>query len=247
MIAATCQGSYPTIADLSGVWRRMLLIDSAGNRDDTSDVTWLQAGSCFLDLRRLSKPPSFDPTSGVAGMTANQRAWAMSQQAFAGTLFSDADVFQWQRCIDLHPPGPVPDTGRLRWSADMLVETGLHVDYLEHWARVPTSDEAVWAMWLRDGDGRGALLMRVGDHFGWARDRLPRSCAQTDFFDCEIALGRVGGSAWQITASSLPFRDRDLLAPDLAGDLLVIADRSSDGHSMTRQFQVVGAEGVVQL
>jgi hypothetical protein len=247
MIAATCQGSYPTIADLGGVWRRTLLIDSEGNRDDTSDVTWLQAGSYFVDLRRLSKPPSFDPTDGVALMTANQREWAMSQEAFAGTLLSDGGVFQWQRSIDLRPPGPVPDAGRLRWSGDMLVETGLHVDYVEHWVRQPTSDERVWAIWLHDGDERGALLMRVGDYFGWARGRLPKSSAQTDFFDCEIALGRVRGSSWQITASSLPFRDRDLLGPELAGDLLVIADRSRDGGTMTRQFRVVGAEGVVQL
>jgi hypothetical protein len=171
----------------------------------------------------------------------------MSQQGFAGTLLETDGTFEWQRSIDMHPPGPVPDAGRLRFDSGLLVETGLYADYTEHWTPQSAALVPAWAIRLRDQEDRQALLIRVGDHFGWARGRLPGATAETDFFDCEIALGRITGASWRITASSLPFREGDSLAPELAGRVLVTADRSQDGHVTGWQWQVEGDEGDARL
>ena len=241
------QGSPPRLRELCGVWSRTLLIDSAGNRDETSEVTWLQAGSCFVDLRRSAERPSFGGIACVADMTGAQREWAMSQQGFAGTLLAADGTFEWQRSIDLHPPGPAPDAGRLRLGSGLLVETGLYADYTEHWTPQPGAREPAWAIQLRDKEDRQALLIRVGDHFGWARGRLPGATPGTDFFDCEIALGRITRASWRITSSSLPFREGDSLAPKLAGRVLVTADRSRDGHVTDWPWQVEDDEGGARL
>ena len=38
------------------------------------------------------------------------------------------DVFEWRRLIDIGPPGPFPDAGRMRWESRALVEVGVHED-----------------------------------------------------------------------------------------------------------------------
>jgi hypothetical protein len=236
----------PLLGELTGVWRRTLLVDDAGREDERSDVVWLQAGSSFVDLRRPPGRPSFDRVAGVSDLGDAQREWAMGHQGFAGTLVVTGGVFEWRRAIDLLPPGPVPDAGRLRLESGLLVETGVHADYIEHWVPQPVTPSPVWTMRLRDNESRPALLIRVGDHFGWARGRLPR--AQEDFFDCEIALGRITGASWRIEASSLPFREGDHLAPRLVDGVLETADRSShDGSPTRRSWLIEDEEGGARL
>jgi hypothetical protein len=247
MTATTPHQSSPLLRDLTGVWRRTLLIDGAGDRDDRLEVVWLQAGSSFVDLRRPAERPSFGGIAGVTDMTGAQREWATDHQGFAGTLVATDGTFEWRRAIDLQPPGPVPDAGRLRFDSGLLVETGLYADYTEHWRSQAAKTSPAWAMRLRDDEDRPALLIRVGDHFGWARGRLPHATPRTDFFDCEIALGRITGALWRIAASSLPFREGDSLAPQLAGGMLVTADRSRDGHVTARSWQVEDDEGGARL
>jgi hypothetical protein len=247
MTATTPQEAAPLLRDLTGVWRRTLLIDGAGNRDDRSEVVWLQAGSYFVDLRRPAEQPPFGGIACVADMSGGQREWAMDHQGFAGTLVVTDGTFEWRRSIDLQPPGPVPDAGRLRLDSGLLVETGLYADYTEHWLPQAAETLPAWAMRLRDEEDRPALLIRVGDHFGWARGRLPHATPRTDFFDCEIALGRITGASWRIAASSLPFREGDCLAPKLADGVLVTADRSCDGHVTARSWQVESDEGGARL
>lgn len=233
--------TFPAMGELTGMWRRTLLVDGAGGRDEDSDVVWLQAGSSFVDLRVPAGRPSFDGITGVADLDAGRREWVLGQHGFAGTLVVTGDTFEWRRSIDLRPPGPFPDVGRLRLESGLLVETGVHADYTEHWARRPASRSPVWALRLTGDGDRPALLVRVGDRFGWARGHLPPP--ETDFFDCEIALGRITGGAWRIEASSLPFREGDLLAPELVGGVLITADRSRDGNPTTCSWRVENKEG----
>jgi hypothetical protein len=247
MTATAPRESSPLLHDLTGVWCRTLLVDEQGHRDDSSEVVWLQAGSSFVDLRRSAERPSFAGIAGVADMSGAQREWAMSHQGFAGTLVETDGTFEWRRSIDLQPPGPVPDAGRLRHDSGLLVETGLYADYTEFWLPRAATTVPAWTMRLRDEEDRPALLIRVGDHFGWARGRLPHATPGTDFFDCEIALGRITGASWRIAASSLPFREGDSLAPKLAGSVLVTADRSRDGHVTARSWQVEDEEGGARL
>jgi hypothetical protein len=91
------------MTECSGLWRRTVLIDSDGSRDTSAGVAWLQGITAYADTR-----------------------------GFAGRLSQHDDVFEWQRLIDIQPPGPFPDAGRMRWEAGELIEVGVHEDYVEH-------------------------------------------------------------------------------------------------------------------
>ncbi|MBO0677367.1 hypothetical protein JRC04_07820 [Mycolicibacterium sp. S2-37] len=129
------------MGDCTGLWRRTLLIDADGTRDTGTDVVWLQGLSAYVDSR-----------------------------GFAGVLRQRGRVFQWQRDIDTGPTPPTPDVGTMHRDGDTLVEEGVHSDYVEHWVRDPGPGAPVWAATLRSPLG-AALLLRVGDTFGWATPR----------------------------------------------------------------------------
>lgn len=144
---------------LRGRWVRTLLTTATGHRDDTTEVTWLQAGELYVDLR------------GPAGAVS---------AGFAGRLVADGADAHWLRAIDLRPPRASPDQGRLDVDGDHLVETGGDGSYVEHWRRTSRPTDPVAATSLRHGDDH-AVLVRVGDHVGWAR------AAATS----EVSIGRL--------------------------------------------------------
>jgi len=137
------------MAECSGLWQRTLLIESDGSHDTSSGVAWLQGSTAYVDTR-----------------------------GFAGRLGQHDDVFEWQRLIDVEPPGPHPDAGRMRWEAGVLIEVGVHEDYVEHWVRKDGPAAPCWAIFAED-----AILLRAGAHFGWA-DRNG------------VVLDTVGGPRW---------------------------------------------------
>ncbi|MET0698259.1 MAG: hypothetical protein ABWY93_01230 [Mycobacterium sp.] len=184
------------MTECAGLWRRTLLIDTDGSRNDTADVRWLQGITAFVDLRRPR--PLLDLSE---------------QDGFAGWLSQSGDVFTWDRFAGIQPQD-TPDEGRMHWDGDVLVEDGVHSDYAEHWVRDPAPAEPSWALGLSTADGDAALLLRVGGLFGWA-ERVGS--------DVEIALGTVTDSAWLITDSSLPHRAGTSLAPRRDGGELKVA------------------------
>jgi hypothetical protein len=141
------------MTECSGLWRRTVLIDSDGSRDVSTGVAWLQGITAYVDNR-----------------------------GFAGRLTQRDDVFEWQRLIDMAPPGPFPDAGRMRWEGGVLIEVGVHADYVEHWVRQDAPAAPCWALF---GGllGADAILVRAGAQFGWAHGR-------------GVALGTVGDSGW---------------------------------------------------
>ena len=151
------------MTECSGLWRRTLLIAGDGSRDVSTDVAWLQGITAYVDTR-----------------------------GFAGRLGQHGDVFEWQRLIDIHPPGPFPDAGRMRWDAGVLIEVGVHEDYVEHWVRDDGPVAPCWAVFAHD-----AILLRAGALFGWA-DRTG------------VVLGAIGDSQW--TALDPQIKDGDLVA-----------------------------------
>jgi hypothetical protein len=122
------------MTECSGLWRRTLLINADGSRDTGTDVVWLQGSTAYVDTR-----------------------------GFAGRLSQHGDVFQWQRLIDIEPPGPFPAAGRMQWEDGALIESGVHEDYVEHWVRHDDPATPCWAVFAQH-----AILLRVGAHFGWA-------------------------------------------------------------------------------
>jgi hypothetical protein len=156
--------TVPSLPHCSGLWRRTLLIGADGSRDTGTDVTWLQSISGYVDSR-----------------------------GFAGTLHQRDDVFEWHRDVDLEPPGPFPDAGAMRWDGDVLIETGVHEHYVEHWVRDEGPRTPSGTVFLSAPDGGAGLLVRVGDLFGWAG-------AGT------VLIDAVGGPGW------------DALAIEVSGD-----------------------------
>lgn len=142
-------------SDYAGLWRRTLLLNADGSRDTGTDVTWLQGPTTYVDSR-----------------------------GFAGTLGVGGDVFEWHREIDLEPPGPFPDAGRMVWDGDTLVETGIHENYVEHWVRNDGPSSPCGAWFLRAPDGSPGLLVRAGALFGWAGGGA-------------VVIDTVGGARWQ--------------------------------------------------
>jgi hypothetical protein len=129
----------PVIADCVGSWRRSLLIDADGGHHAGGEVRWLQGITAYVDSR-----------------------------GFAGRLQQSGNVFQWHRDVDLEPPGPFPDAGAMHWDGDVLIETGVHQAYVEHWVREGGSTDPCGALFLHASDGATGLLVRVGELFGWA-------------------------------------------------------------------------------
>jgi hypothetical protein len=131
------------MAQCRGLWRRTLLIDTDGGRDDSADVRWLQGITAYVDLR------------------------VTDQDGFAGKLDQTGDMFSWARFAGLQPADS-PDEGRMSWDGATLVEVGVHADYIEHWVRDEAPTEPCWALGLHSPAGDEALLLRVGGLFGWA-------------------------------------------------------------------------------
>ncbi|KAB7752997.1 MULTISPECIES: hypothetical protein [Mycobacteriaceae] len=141
----------PLLTDCAGLWRRTLLIEVDGTRDAEPGVLWLQSLTAYVDSR-----------------------------GFAGTLHQDGDVFEWHRDFDITTPGPHPDAGVMHWEGDVLVETGVHEHYIEHWVRDSGDAGPTGALYLSGPAGASALLVRVGTMFGWADGT-------------QVVLGTVGG------------------------------------------------------
>lgn len=131
---------------LSGSWIRTLLTTDTGERDDTTEVTWLQSDELYVDLR-----------GSVGAVT----------EGFAGRLVADGPYAHWLRTLDLQPPTATPDQGWLEADGDLMVETGRDGSYVEHWRRTSSLADRVAAVSLRHRDSQ-AVLVRVGDQVGWA-------------------------------------------------------------------------------
>jgi hypothetical protein len=232
------------VSALGGIWTCSLKIFPDGHRDETTNVAWAQGPSIFIDLRQPAGRPDFSHATCLTELTAPDCAWLATQQGFAGVLRQADGFFEWVREIDFHPPTG-PDSGRLFWENDILVETGRYSEYREHWHR----DEALprlpcAAARLRaKADGRLGMLIRLGDDFLLARGRPPAMRVSGDslaegvagaatlaeaqaLFDCEFAQGRITGDNWQITRSTLPFREKMDLSVDFAEDGVLHLDHA---------------------
>jgi hypothetical protein len=223
-------------------------------------VDWLQGVSLYADLRQ---PPWLPEFAGIATLDDLSRADCVAlarQEGFAGRLGFDGRHFEWLRHIDFQPVSPTADAGSLHWEAQILVERGRDVDYLEHWHR-EAGGSAPWAATLlRETDrGTAALLVRAGALFMFARDRAdplvghrtlsdavaaaPDVRAARAMIDCEISSGAVTAHGFRITASTLPYRVGRRLGQRLSPSTMTIPDHDADGGGLERRWHIVDAEG----
>lgn len=271
----TSTAPVPGPHEVPGLWHRTLLAAPGVRPDTASEVAWLQGPSSYVDLRQ---PAGFAHVPGAGGLDdldVGQLYALAAQEGFAGRLLCDGDVFHWRRFIDLHPATGRPDMGRMRAEDGLLVEEGVHEDYLEHWRREEPADSPVRApvagrsaaALLHDPDtGRKGLLVRAGAWFGYARGRDPlvplppgarladlvagadRAATARRLLDCEISLGRAGRGGWAVHRSLLPGRAGRGFSSRPTGDgLLVVAQTEPNGPRREHRWQVAGTEGPFRL
>lgn len=201
-----------------GVWQRTLLTTTAGVRDTSTHVYWLQTERLFADLRiPLPAPQSPGELATQAG--------------FAGTTEITGETCQWHRAIDFQPPNGGEDIGRMHFeSSEKVLEDGLDGSYHEIWERLPESIGRNRGTWLSAADGRQGCLLLAGDCFLFAagrRQALPMADSlaalldggHPELLDFELSFGRHHGgeTPWKIELSTLPARIGAALLPATVG------------------------------
>lgn len=254
--------AIPRVAELQGLWRRLLISWPDGTRDETTQVRWLQGHSAYTDLRQPASLPTFSGKRGLLDLSMEDCTALARQEGFAGHFRFDGGYFEWARSIDYQPKPIYSDVGSLWWGeGNVLIEQGRDIDYIEHWQRQDaTAITPAAALTLRGTDcGTKASLLRVGSVFMFARDRsiippphktLPECMAAATsihearaLIDCEISFGELGAEGFQITASSLPYRRGDILNPRQGASHLMLRDRSPSGADITRRWEILAVEG----
>ncbi|MFZ5580979.1 MAG: hypothetical protein ACOZAQ_11060 [Pseudomonadota bacterium] len=188
-----------------GLWQRRLL-ETPALRDETTEVFWLQTSTLYVDLRVPCRRQA--PCEG-----------------FAGRLKVDGDILTWQRWLDLSPPSPWPDVGRMHGEGDLIEEFGVHQPYREVWQRVAHGGDDKALVWEGEEAGQGIWVM-LGRYFMWALFRHEGRLSR-----CEVSYGLrgEGKDAWTILRSN----EADLV-----------------GTSLGRRFDIampVGGSGVMFL
>jgi hypothetical protein len=238
-------------ANYRGLWQRTLLA-TGDSMDTRSTVYWLQTGSWHADIRIPADRPDFSGTRSLADCSGKQLCWLARQQGFAGITAVTGDQCVWKRVIDFQPPSGKRDIASMQFaSSDKLLEYGIEDAYSETWERVADDkNEHCIALQqlVRSGVAEpGSYLLVSGNHFIHARNR-PAALAQlckgpgqlpcypqyllVQLLDFEISFGLIRGSGdpWQITLSTLPWREGHALfekEPVLTQANGLCSDRSS--------------------
>lgn len=184
-----------------GLWQRRLL-ETPSFRDTSTEVFWLQTPTLYVDLRVPRGP-------------------AARCEGFAGRLAVEGDVLTWQRWLDLSPPSPWPDVGRMRGDGDLLEEFGVHHPYREVWQRVSHGGDGRALVWDGGTSGRGVWVM-LGRHFMWALFRHEESSPSQEI---SYGLREERDDTWTILRSS----DAALLGTTLADRYLMSVPQDASG------------------
>ncbi|MBO1328233.1 hypothetical protein OQ496_07785 [Acetobacter suratthaniensis] len=181
-VALAPEQATPALADLQGLWTRSLIAWPDGRQDTTTRVVWLQGAGGYIDLRQPADLPGFATVRCLNDLTWDNCKALAQQQGFAGTLQSDGAAFVWERELDYQPAEPTPDSGFLAWKDGMLVETGRHQPYVEHWHRETTqpatgivpprgwqAPDGVLLRLRERGVRGGGMALRVGPYFMFAQ------------------------------------------------------------------------------
>ena len=138
---------------MHGAWRRRSVSIDGGPHFETQHVVWIQAGTCYADLRVPFA------TGAVERCFSGRSGWD-----------GDGEAYRWHHRLDLEgtPGAPSPaadDVGDLRAEGGAVIERGRFptpsgaVSYEEVWERLPGDDGPFVALEAPD-----ACLVRVGRH-----------------------------------------------------------------------------------
>ena len=139
-----------------GAWRRSGLIIDGSRQIDQCDVLWLQSADWYVDIRLPTSPSEPSLRGDVAIHFARTRA-------FAGIASWLDPVLTWEHLIDVDEH-PRPDSNRLEWTKDGVLERGVHrsqgrdVPWVEEWRRIDDAEPVVSV-----SADRRRVTMRGGD------------------------------------------------------------------------------------
>jgi hypothetical protein len=220
---------------LTGVWERKALWFEGTEPDYSTRVLYVQTPTLFGDIRIAESRPDVSNVTSFEELDDTELEELAKQEGFAGYVETEGDIVTWQREIDFQPPTGIPDTGRCSLDKQVMIETGIHLDYSEKWQRIDDGKGQFLAMQIEEDESGPAdqILVVAGDHFLYARDRkysLEPAKSLNHLFqlnnlkkeqivrylNCEFSYGRVrdGKKPWEIYLSTLPFREgQTLVAP----------------------------------
>jgi len=265
-----------------GAWRRPLFAGGWKESTEADTIVFnLQSPSLFIDIRfPLKRPEYLRAKSGFKELTMDELRCLARQHTFAGytkiepkDAKSAAPVATRHHAIDwnYHPkfPRARPNRWRIELKDDgtsfkefsVALDSQQQAVYMERWALYPNGKGPYLA--LRritenaggDTTGHESLLVIVGNHFAYARDRahpLPEfgsrlragGCANLvdaayeredrakmiHMLDLEGSYGEVydssGRASWKIKKSTLPWKEgKQLINPN---DAHFLDSRSDD-------------------
>lgn len=227
---------------MQGCWTRAWIQFSDGSIDDSSRVVWLQTPSSMVDVRIPADRPDLSKRGGLHECSPDELRALSSSDASSGytecgpVSVGDDGTRTATACwhtrghgVNFQPVSAFPEPGLMSWNDDgtVMVERAPSGAYVERWELVPGSREALTVACLGDH-----VLYRAGDVAVFVRDRvvpIPRPARLLDLLDdyehdrpmvealldCEFSVARRDGCDWSITASTLPWREGEVLDVDL--------------------------------
>ena len=216
---------------MRGVWTREW-IERRGVRSNTFAVHYLQTPGVFADVRFPRERPAFPKATGFADLSDADLLLLARQRGFTGQVTAVGDTIAWQHEIDFQPPDGDADIGRVESAGPgRMFEHALDSSYVESWASTASGDDAFLVVRVERAGRLAQLLVVVGDHFLFVRNRAADLAAAASLealfrdshatradmirhLDCEFSAGRVRGGAlpWEVQASTLPWREGRRLA-----------------------------------
>ena len=210
---------------LLGAWKREWIRSSDGVTTNTLTVRYLQTPSVFGDVRIPIDRPKFPDATALSDLEDDELALLAKQRGFFGYTTYQGQNANWHHELAYQPPDGTDDIGRLeRAGASSMLEHGLDGSFTEHWWSMSSGDGKFLAIRVERNHRLERMLVVAGDHFAFARNRakdLPTADSLDDliakatraevleYLDCELSHGlvRSGTVPWQITESTLPWRE----------------------------------------
>jgi hypothetical protein len=227
--------------ELIGCWQRAWIEFDDGTRDDSTFVIWLQLASKMADIRLRADRPDLRSRAGLSNCSLPELdalADSESSSGFTtctpiemgidGIRRATAEWFTRGHGVAFQPVSAFPEPGELEWSADgtVLIERAPSGAYIEEWHLVANTSGSATLDHRIGADG--VELYLAGDVAVLVRDRpipiprlarLPELIADCEgdrrsieaLVDCEFSFARRTGSSYVIEASTLPWREGELI------------------------------------
>ncbi len=232
----------PTVPDVMfGCWRRSWIKFADGAFDDTSTVVWLQTESQMVDVRINCDRPDMSHREGLRECSLDElRAIAESDASSGftecGPAVLDVEGLRsatatWNtrgHGVNFQPVSAFPEPGLMTWNDDatVMTERAPSGAYVEEWQLVPGSRYALSV--THDGV---IATYRAGEVAVLVRDRavpfprlarLPELLDEyasdraviEELLDCEFSVAERNDNRWTITASTLPWRQGEVVNVD---------------------------------